>query len=216
MTAADPSSRSSRPRQERNVGGDDEQQRVGAGAGARRARRGWRRRRALYPPSSRDSMTECYIITFVPQEEICCSAELESSAWRRLRGGDGALLAHRATSPAISGPLSRPVSASRSGWNSSRPFLPVDCLELRRSARSTARPTSRAARRSPAASLTSSRSSWLSSGGSISPWSTSSQSAKSRQSLEVGAKQQPILLGRAVAASGRRPPHSRACAAAAR
>ena len=30
--------------------------------------------------------------------------------------------------PAISGPLSRPVSASRSGWNSSRPFLPVDAL----------------------------------------------------------------------------------------
>ena len=48
----------------------------------------------------------------------------QSALGRGLQPADRAVLAHRGDEPAISGPLSRPVSASRSGWNSSRPFLP--------------------------------------------------------------------------------------------
>src|SRR3954451_5462181 len=84
----------------------------------------------------------------------------------------------RFISPAISGPLSRPVRASRSGWNNSRPFLPVDCFSssVRERHGSDVQSSCSAI---AAASLTSCRSSWLSSGGSISPWSTANQPPKS-------------------------------------
>ena len=62
--------------------------------------------------------------------EDCCERDpATSQRRRRLRGGErrGPCPCAQAGRPSP-GPLSRPVSASRSGWNSSRPFLPVAAL----------------------------------------------------------------------------------------
>ena len=185
---------------------DDDEHGVGAGL-AVAGEGDWRRKRAYNPPSRTSDERNVTSLHLFRQDGMCART---ASASRRLRG-DGS----RAPCPCGEG--ARP-SRARSRGRSARGAAGgtargPSCRSVRLSSSVSARHGSAdqsSFSATAAASLTSSRSSWLSSGGSISPWSTANQPAKSRQPLEVRPEQQPILFGRAARAGGPRLRHKSA------